>query len=119
MNKYYPLKRKTNRWTQKFTVHILELLLHNSYVLYKMFSKEKPVSHYDFIELIITYLIKKSKISENDNTEETPRKRHLPIKQSKRHYCKNCFLVYRTRSTTSIMCKKCNVNLCTSPCFYS
>ncbi|KAG0441869.1 PiggyBac transposable element-derived protein 4 [Dictyocoela muelleri] len=60
MIKYYPLKRKTNRWTQKFPVHIFILLTHNSYVLYQKFSKVPVVSHYDYVETIIEYLIKKS-----------------------------------------------------------
>ncbi len=119
MIKYYPLKRKTNRWTQKFTVHVLELLLHNAYVLYKKYSTEKLVSHYDFIESIITYLIKNSNTTVLFNKKGEKKKLHLPLKTSKRHYCKNCYLVDRTRSTTSIMCEKCNAHLCISPCFYT
>ncbi|KAG0438920.1 PiggyBac transposable element-derived protein 4 [Dictyocoela muelleri] len=41
MIKYYPLKRKSNRWTQKFTCHVFEIIFHNSYVLYKQFNNEK------------------------------------------------------------------------------
>ncbi|KAG0437872.1 hypothetical protein DMUE_3434 [Dictyocoela muelleri] len=106
MIKYYPLKRKSNRWTQKFTVHIFELMLHNSYVLYKKFYKGEPLSHYDFIESIITYLIKKS-----SNLRETvriikPKTHHLPLKAGKRSCCKNCYLSDKTRSTTAIICER-------------
>ncbi|KAG0417047.1 PiggyBac transposable element-derived protein 4, partial [Dictyocoela muelleri] len=61
MIKYYPLKRKTNRWTRKFTKHVFEILLHNDYVLYKQFIKGESVTHYYFIENIISYQIKKGK----------------------------------------------------------
>ncbi|KAG0436652.1 PiggyBac transposable element-derived protein 4 [Dictyocoela muelleri] len=70
MIKYYPLKRKTNRWTQKFTIHIFDLLIHNSYVLYKKYSKSKPLSHYDYIEKIIMNLIERSKVNKNDKLVE-------------------------------------------------
>ena len=50
MIKYYSMKRKTNRWTQRFTIHILEIIMHNSFVLYSKYFVGKKLSHYDFIK---------------------------------------------------------------------
>ncbi|KAG0436861.1 PiggyBac transposable element-derived protein 4, partial [Dictyocoela muelleri] len=46
MIKYYPLKRKSNRWTQKFTCLIFEIIFYNSYVLYKKFNNDEKINHY-------------------------------------------------------------------------
>lgn len=121
MIKYYPLKRKTNRWTQKFTVHIFEILLHNSHVLYKKYSLETPVSHYDYVESIIKYLLVKGQTASKEKkaTQDHTRKLHLPLKSEKRSNCYNCYKMHKLRSTTFMKCEKCDVFLCISPCFYS
>ncbi|KAF7701564.1 PiggyBac transposable element-derived protein 4 [Cucumispora dikerogammari] len=41
MIKYYPIKRKTNRWPNKFTMHTLQILIHNAYVLYKEYCSRQ------------------------------------------------------------------------------
>ncbi|KAG0428641.1 PiggyBac transposable element-derived protein 4 [Dictyocoela muelleri] len=95
--------------------------IHNSYVFYPKFSKVPVVSHYDYIETIIEYLIKKSgrggnvEFSKPSNYE----KLHLPIKLEKRSNCQYCYKIRKKRSTSSIMCEKCNIYLCITPCFYS
>ncbi|KAG0433507.1 PiggyBac transposable element-derived protein 4 [Dictyocoela muelleri] len=118
--KYYPLKRKSNRWTQQFSMHVFELLLHNSYVLYKKYRKGKFLSHYDFIQAIIRYLIRrgteKNKYIVKDTTLD--RSIHLPYKASKRNPCINCCNTNSKISTTGVVCTKCGTYVCISPCFY-
>jgi dTDP-4-dehydrorhamnose reductase len=43
-------------------MHILKILLHNSYVLYSHFFQGRRVSHYDFIEKIINHLYLKGEM---------------------------------------------------------
>ncbi|KAG0441891.1 PiggyBac transposable element-derived protein 4 [Dictyocoela muelleri] len=124
MIKYYPLKRKTNRCTQKFTLQLFEILLHNAYVLYKQFIKSESVTHYDFIENIISYLIKKGKGVTVKSVEYNIKNNliktyHLPIKLHKRSNCKLCYSSCNLRSTKFFKCRKCDVFICISPCFYS
>jgi hypothetical protein len=62
MVKYYPLKRKTNRWPHRFSLHILQILLHNSYVLYKQFFTGKKLKHYDYHAKFIGVLLSDEEI---------------------------------------------------------
>ncbi len=45
-------------------MHVLQILLHNSYVLYNEFYRGRKSSHYDYCEKFINYLCK--------NTPSTP-----------------------------------------------
>lgn len=65
MIKYYPLKRKTNRWPNRFTLHIIQLLLHNSYVLYKKYFAGPKLDHFDYHCEIIDYLLIDSPLETN------------------------------------------------------
>ncbi|KAF7685913.1 hypothetical protein CDIK_3338 [Cucumispora dikerogammari] len=55
---HYPIKRKTNRWPNRFTMHNLQILIRNAYVLYKEYCPEKKLDHFDFHHKFIEYLIK-------------------------------------------------------------
>jgi hypothetical protein len=63
MVKYYPLKRKINRWPHRFTLHILQILLHNSYVLYEQFFTGKKLKHYDYHAKFISFLLLMKKLA--------------------------------------------------------
>jgi hypothetical protein len=85
--KYYTLK-KTSRWTQRFTTHVMELLLHNSYVLYAKYSQGRKLNHYDFIEKIISYMFLKGQIPDPIFTLfGNNLKNHLPIKFATKSNC--------------------------------
>jgi Transposase IS4 len=118
MIKYCSLKRKTNRWTQRFTVYILEILLHNSFVLYSDYFSFRKLSHYDFMEKVIHVMLERGgctiNIVENDDLACNL---HLPIKADKRSDCHQC-KINGIRSTTFSKCEKCKKFLCIDPCFY-
>ena len=90
MIKYYPLKRKTNRWPNRFTMHIMQILLHNSYVLYKEFFIGQKLDHFDFHCSFIDYLLKDSMPIHNEmiNHSSAP---HYLIKEVKRSNCVYCW----------------------------
>lgn len=96
MIKYYTMKRKTNRWTQRFTVHIFEILLHNSYILYGFNFNTRKLSHYDFVESIISYLLNKAEILIPETKLCSSDKHHLPIFSEKRSNCKLCYKVEKS-----------------------
>lgn len=115
--KYYTMKRKTNRWTQRFTTHIFEILLHNSYVLYKLSQNDSKKTHYDFVEIIISFLLTKANIVLPDDANYNSDKHHLPVIQLTRSNCKLCY-GNEKRLTTCFKCEACNIYLCIKSCFY-
>lgn len=117
MIKYYSMKRKTNRWTQRFTVHILELLMHNGFVLYLKFFKGKKLSHYDFVEKIIKYFLSLVDLVAVNDENIINKKHHLPIKALKRSNCKRCYSSGNKRCTSFYKCEKCDIYLCIDPLF--
>ena len=112
MIKYYPIKRKTNRWTNGFKMHIIQILIHNAYVLYKEFFHGAKLDHFDFHCLFIDYLLKASISVENSSIKQF----HIPIKSEKRSDCVECRKNGK-RTTTYCKCKKCDVYLCIYGCF--
>ncbi len=56
--KYYNANRKTDRWTFKFTIHLLQTMLWNSYVLYKeKTTDDTPLRFMDYILVAIEWFI--------------------------------------------------------------
>lgn len=60
MLSYYPYSRKTLRWYKKLGNHILQMMLLNSYCLYKKYEKSR-ISFYDFRLRVIEELATKRK----------------------------------------------------------
>ena len=116
MIKYYPIKRKTNRWTNRFTMHTIQILIHNSYVLYKKYYGGIKLDNFDFQCKFIDYLIKDLDFSNNNDTSTTI-KQHYPLKSKMRSDCVHCRRKYKKRSTTINKCKQCDVYLCVYGCF--
>ena len=79
MIQYYNMKRKTNRWTQRFSIHIFDILLHNSYIFDILYHNEKTISHYDYVENIITYLLSKVGVNSPKERTSSTLSYHLPI----------------------------------------
>jgi hypothetical protein len=47
---YYPFLRKLVKWTKKFTIYMLELSVHNSFILYKAENQNSKIhSLYQFV----------------------------------------------------------------------
>ena len=43
MIKYYSFARKSSRWSKKATLYLLQMAIHNAYVLYKQYTKDEKV----------------------------------------------------------------------------
>ncbi|KAF7685699.1 PiggyBac transposable element-derived protein 4 [Cucumispora dikerogammari] len=61
MLQLYFTARKNKKWTNKLAIYFINLMVHNTYVLYKTFSKEenKINTHLDFRTACIRYLLEK------------------------------------------------------------
>lgn len=69
LSAYYPCNRKTLRWYKKLGIHLLYLMLLNSYFLYNKYSGKK-LSLYDYRLSILERLL-------NIEEKNTPRMREI------------------------------------------
>lgn len=120
MMSYYPYLKKTLFWYKKLGVHILQLLLFNSYVIFCKYSGRK-MAFYDYRLAVIEDLLPDiprrmeckvpkhlpSKTEADDATKRTPRKR-----------CRFCSQK-KIRKDTVWECNACpdKPGLCVEPCF--
>lgn len=101
---YYPSERKTLRWYKKLGVHLLSMMLLNSYFLFKQATQQK-MSFYDYrLKIIKTLLSRKPKVAEDKSepaihfpskVSRTQRKRcrvcsKKQIRKSSQYYCPAC-----------------------------
>ncbi len=76
--KYYSPHRKTDRWTFKFAIHILQIMLFNSFVLYKENCKDEVKHTYsEYILLAVEWfvdwgqdIIQEEKIMNSNNSKK-------------------------------------------------
>ncbi|XP_067614902.1 piggyBac transposable element-derived protein 4-like isoform X2 [Eurosta solidaginis] len=132
MNSYYSSPRKTIRWYKKVIFRMLDLAVHNSFLLYKKrFPAKSKMEFLTFREELIYAMIDlpKSKF----HPEKPSRKRRLtvpiqidhfleniPRKGTKKQYirCRQCSK-NGVRKETSVRCAGCEVKpgLCVGNCF--
>lgn len=124
MVSYYTSVRKTLRWYKKVGIHIFQLLLYNSYMLYNKHSNRR-LSYYDFrLAVLEEILPKKHSIAELRITklgtkhflEKIERKN-----QAKRVLRKRCRICWakKIRKDSSYHCTQCidKPGLCVGKCF--
>lgn len=125
MNSYYPCDRKTLRWYKKLGIHFIQLMLLNSYFLYKKYSGNRNISLYDYRISILEKLL-------NLQVIKIPRTKKLPVtlhsltkidKVDKkgatcRKRCRVCS-EKNIRKNTIYHCEKCpqKPGLCVGTCF--
>ncbi|KAG5881925.1 hypothetical protein JTB14_038446 [Gonioctena quinquepunctata] len=76
MMAYYPSHRKTIRWYKKVGIHIIEMMLYNSFMIYNKHSVQK-MSYLDFRQSIIDVFLPES--AEN-----------VPVIREAHHYPSKC-----------------------------
>ena len=127
---YYSIDKKSQKWTIKLVFHLLSIVVHNSYILYKkntLLSK----SYLQYLIIIMENLSRgfnSSNIAENINIQGTNENLssnkldHYPIKLEKKQKCARCKKIFQPgdpkyRKTTSFGCVCSNVPLCIIDCF--
>lgn len=121
MNSYYPFTRKTVRWYKKIGIHIIQMLLMNSFYLYNQYHVGPKLSLYDYRLSVLGELLPKHPKPRNlsSNAFHIP-KTHGNGKNG-RTIRKRCQLCYskKLRKDTVYFCSECpnQPSLCHEPCF--
>lgn len=121
MQSYYPFSRKTVRWYKKIGIHVIQMLLMNSFYLYNKFNVGSNMPLYDFRLSVLSVLLPKLPRPRSLSLKES----HFPIKyevgKNGRAIRKRCQLCYaaKTRKDTAYYCGICpeKPSLCLEPCF--
>ncbi len=135
----YTFLRKSLKWWRKLFIHMLNMVVLNSYILNKKFGKEK-LSHEEFRQKIVTFLIEEGletcaiKVEivhgmGNDN-EARLRERHFPenipaaLGAKRKKPSRVCFVCNKLNKLgkgekrwTSYWCPDCSKPLCPHNCF--
>lgn len=142
MTTYYSMNKKTQKWTTKITFHLLNIAIHNSYILQRKYSN-KDRNYLGYLLTLISYISGKytkpnpgpnayllknydeicdlyqKKDDFNDlfgSYENSNQNGHYTRKMEKRlqcHYCK----LSSIRKLTQCKCSKCHEPLCVYECF--
>ena len=136
---YYPCTRKSLKWSKKVFYYLMEISVHNSFILYKAKNSTGLKSFYKFCKVLVSQLCQQPQEElYSDNNEGPPRKapkldppeclrggfnsHHMvtfPSTASKKYpqrACRVC-LMGSKRKDTRYYCKECGVPLCRVPCF--
>lgn len=121
MQSYYPFSRKTVRWYKIIGIHVIQVLLMNSFYLYNKYNVGSNIPLYDFRLSVLSVLL-----------PELPRPRSISLKESHfptkykvgkngramRKRCQFCYTA-KTRKDTTYFCGVCpgKPSLCHEPCF--
>jgi len=120
MNSYYPFLRKTIRWYKKIGIHVIQMLLLNSYNLYNQSQVGSKMTLYDFRLSILSELLPAFPKPRLDT-----KRKHIPktheIGKNGRVLRKRCCVCAekKIRKDTSYFCPTCpnQPSICLEPCF--
>ncbi|KAF7685137.1 PiggyBac transposable element-derived protein 4 [Cucumispora dikerogammari] len=110
MVKTYFAGRKTVKWTNKFSTYIINLILHNSYVLYNEFynGETKAKSSYWFRRQLLDEMFNIEMSIENpEECDNNNMLNHMPNKSNNRYSCVWCYRIKGKRLKTSYCCTLC------------
>ena len=127
LNSYYPCSRKTLRWYKKLGVHFIQLMLLNSFLLYRKFSGHK-ISFYEFRHSVLCSLLQINVTSQKKTPSKTNVSKHVLSKiaskakdgRINRKRCRVCS-ANKIRKRTLYHCEKCpeQPGFCVGECFES
>lgn len=135
LHDYQIAKKRGKKYYKKIFMHILDLVISNSFILYK--KNEGTLDNLEFRSLLVEKMIEKYHSS--TNIKKIGRPKHSgPLRLRERHFpdfipsTEKKAVVYRQctvccskkdkkgkkiRKETRYMCSDCNVGLCVVPCF--
>ena len=139
MISYYPCTRKSLKWTKKVFYYLMEITVHNCFILYKAKSSTRSKSLHQFCKELVRQLCQQPQEElSSDNDEGPPRKapKHDPQERlrggfnshhmatfpptaSKKYPQRACRVCLKggKRKHTRYYCKDCGIPLCCAPCF--
>ena len=129
----YPSMRKTIKWYKKLFLHMMDITLYNSLVIFKVLNPGKKMSYLDYRLAVARALIQENYIERPIHTggkkSSKPavlrlKEKHFPTRipstEKKKYAARRCFVCKSKgiRKEVRIMCAKCgDVPLCFQPCF--
>lgn len=125
MMSYYPCERKSLRWYKKIGIHILYMLLINSFFLYKKYERPR-ISLYDYRLEVLEHLLPESTNVNPHDKRQNKSLNHVPKKNTpsgvgKKHAHRRCTVCNKNkiRKETVYYCPDCPgmPALCFEPCF--
>lgn len=124
---YYPCEWKTLRWNLKIFIHVLQMLVVNSYHLHNMHTAGKKMTLYDFRLSIIESLLPPKGNAVRVIPPPARAARHHIVKSkdqdarggTKRKRCRQCFQEGNRAKKTVYICEVCpdKPGLCPGKCF--
>jgi hypothetical protein len=119
----YKFTRKSIKWYKKFAFHLIELTVHNSYLVYKHFHPGKKTTFKDFILALVEEILEKNRVNRKRKIQEPSQDGsigqdlHLPEKtlnESGKPIKSNCHHCYKLgkRRQTPYVCSACKKRLC-------
>ncbi|XP_068618055.1 piggyBac transposable element-derived protein 4-like [Battus philenor] len=136
---YYPIYRKTIKWSKKVCMYLFNCALFNAFCTYKYFNTEqKSLRFLDFLLKVSDSWLKYHVLAPEENLEVTTlRKPHhdpvdrlsghvkqhqlIRISETNKRKRRNCHVCSKNkkRRITNLMCKSCGVALHLGDCFAS
>ena len=137
---YYPCTRKTLKWTKKAFYYLMEISVHNCYILYKSKSSTGSKNYHQFCKGLLRQLCQQTQeeLLSDDNDEGPSRKapKQNPLMRFRGRVKSHHMLTFRPTATkkypqragrvclmdkkrkdTRYYCKEFGVPLCCVPCF--
>lgn len=125
MQSYYPFSMNTIRWYKKIGIHVIQMLLMNSFYLYNQYHVGPKITLYDYRLSILSELLPILPKPRTFISSAASKTYHFPEKyevgKNGRTARKRCHLCYSNgiRRDTSYFCPNCpkQPSLCLEPCF--
>lgn len=123
MLRSYYNERKNKKWTNKFAIYLLNMMVHNSYIIYQKFNTNtnSTMTHLDFRKNVVKMFT--DQIDVTDQPNQKPKQvleptGHWPNEVDSKNK-RNCKMCWRkgVRKTTRVFCEQCKVFLCIKVCF--
>ncbi|XP_046386123.1 piggyBac transposable element-derived protein 4-like [Ischnura elegans] len=121
---YYPCEHKSVKWYKKLGIHIFQLIIINSYLLYQKYSGHKKTLYEFRIELIRSLVGAQTGPTSRPSTPKPPESHFpdfFPADGGNRRKQKRCRVCHTkgVRKTVTTFCPDCpdEPGLCLRPCF--
>jgi len=120
----YKITRKSVKWYKKMAFHLIELAVHNSFLVYQHYHPTKKITFKEFLLRLVqeilerNRLVRKRKINHSTASSENSKSGlHMPervISDAGKPIKSNCHFCYKRgkRTQTSFICSECTKRFC-------
>jgi hypothetical protein len=109
MNNYHFLRRSC-KWWKKLWIHLLNMVIMNSFILNRKFGENPDLSHHEFRESIAKGLLESSVKDVEVNLSHTPHLQEFNASRLKgRHFVTKMSRSYHANRIQPKVCKVCNI----------